>query len=207
MTRLRGSKLTRFSIGLWRLVFGMACIASAPSCCSDLLTSRPDHHFGGDATEAAQKILHAELSIPTKPGALTLYYPKWMPADHSPGWPNLELGWACSFPPLANRFRGARMMWTCMPFTWRCRKAQILWTPPNSTSCSPRLAVPGIDFSASGTARLFVLMWNQVVLYPSGWPASQITFQPNLTVPKGWSSHTALPIAGRNRQRRLPLSR
>src|SRR5260370_35362322 len=54
---------------------------------------------------------------------------------------------------------------------------------------------PAIDFSASGTARLFVLMWNQVVLYPGGWPASQITFQPKLTLPKGWTSHRALPTA------------
>jgi predicted metalloprotease with PDZ domain len=59
------------------------------------------------------------------------------------------------------------------------------------------LSAPGstIDFSASGTAKLFVLMWNQVVLYPSGWPASQIMFQPKLTVPSGWTIHTALPIA------------
>src|SRR5437763_828022 len=40
-----------------------------------------------DATQVQQRVLHAELSIPAKPGALTLYYPKWMPADHSPDGP------------------------------------------------------------------------------------------------------------------------
>src|ERR1035438_9271548 len=40
-----------------------------------------------DATEVARKVLHAELSIPAQPGPLTLYYPKWMPADHSPDGP------------------------------------------------------------------------------------------------------------------------
>ena len=40
-----------------------------------------------DATHAPQRIVHAKLEIPTRPGPLTLYYPKWMPADHSPDGP------------------------------------------------------------------------------------------------------------------------
>jgi len=40
-----------------------------------------------DATHAPQKILHSELQIPASPGSLTLYYPKWLPADHSPDGP------------------------------------------------------------------------------------------------------------------------
>src|SRR5580692_11819756 len=44
-----------------------------------------------DATHAPQKILHAELEIPAEPGPLTLYYPKWMPADHSPDGPIANL--------------------------------------------------------------------------------------------------------------------
>src|SRR6266568_1725306 len=40
-----------------------------------------------DATQVAHKVLHAQLSIPANPGPLTLYYPKWMPADHSPDGP------------------------------------------------------------------------------------------------------------------------
>src|SRR5258705_4112204 len=35
-----------------------------------------------DVTEAPRKILHARLTIPTKPGPLTLVYPKWIPGEH-----------------------------------------------------------------------------------------------------------------------------
>src|SRR5438876_11383312 len=40
-----------------------------------------------DATHARQRMLHSELQIPASPGSLTLYYPKWLPADHSPDGP------------------------------------------------------------------------------------------------------------------------
>src|SRR5437762_13825442 len=44
-----------------------------------------------DATEAARKIYHAELHIPTAPGPLTLFYPKWIPGDHAPSGPINDL--------------------------------------------------------------------------------------------------------------------
>src|SRR5690348_8216796 len=40
-----------------------------------------------DATQAPEKILHVRLSIPVKPGPLTLYYPKWIPGEHAPSGP------------------------------------------------------------------------------------------------------------------------
>src|SRR5262249_50433113 len=40
-----------------------------------------------DATQVARRILHAKLVFPVRPGPLTLFYPKWMPADHSPDGP------------------------------------------------------------------------------------------------------------------------
>src|SRR5260221_5109346 len=44
-----------------------------------------------DATEAPRKILHARLTIPAKPGSLTLYYPKWIPGEHEPSGPIANL--------------------------------------------------------------------------------------------------------------------
>ena len=40
-----------------------------------------------DLTDAPRKILHAKLTIPAKPGSLTLYYPKWIPGEHEPSGP------------------------------------------------------------------------------------------------------------------------
>src|SRR5947209_20494952 len=44
-----------------------------------------------DATGAPRKLLHARLVIPASPGPLTLYYPKWIPGEHSPSGPITEL--------------------------------------------------------------------------------------------------------------------
>ncbi len=57
---------------------------------------------------------------------------------------------------------------------------------------------PTIDFSASGAAKLFILMWNQVALYPKGWPAAELTYNPSLTLPNGWKFNTALPVASQS---------
>ena len=44
-----------------------------------------------DATEAPRKIIHAKLRIPATPGTLTLYYPKWIPGEHAPDGPVIDL--------------------------------------------------------------------------------------------------------------------
>src|SRR5437867_1657695 len=43
-----------------------------------------------DATQAPRKIFFAQLTIPASPGILTLYYPKWIPGEHSPSGPVLD---------------------------------------------------------------------------------------------------------------------
>src|SRR5450432_404372 len=37
-----------------------------------------------DASHAPQKILHSHLRMPVQAGALTLYYPEWIPGEHMP---------------------------------------------------------------------------------------------------------------------------
>src|SRR5580658_1359501 len=44
-----------------------------------------------DATTAPQKILHAQMTIPVKPGPLVLYYPEWIPGEHMPDGPIMNL--------------------------------------------------------------------------------------------------------------------
>src|SRR5262245_11353713 len=44
-----------------------------------------------DASRAPDKILHSTLQIPVKPGPLTLYYPKWIPGEHGPTGPIVDL--------------------------------------------------------------------------------------------------------------------
>ena len=44
-----------------------------------------------DARQAPQKILHAHMQIPVQAGPLTLYYPKWLPGEHIPDGPIIEV--------------------------------------------------------------------------------------------------------------------
>ena len=44
-----------------------------------------------DLREAPRYIFHSRISLPVKPGPLTLVYPKWIPGDHSPVGPVVDL--------------------------------------------------------------------------------------------------------------------
>ena len=145
-----------------------------------------------DATQVAQRILHAKLVFPVGPGDLALYYPKWMPADHSPDGPIWNLA-------------GLKFVSGVRELPWRQDDVDMyafhVSVPEGISSVEASLdfliSAPGptIDFSASGAGNLFILMWNQVVLYPKGWPASELTFLPSLTLPSDWRFSTSLPIS------------
>jgi len=144
-----------------------------------------------DATQVSRRILHAKLTFPVHPGPLTLYYPKWMPADHSPDGPIWNLA-------------GLKFFSGGKEIPWQQDDVDMygfhLAVPEGVSSVEGSLDFlisgpgPTIDFSASGAANLFILMWNQVVLYPKGWPASELTFLPTLTLPSEWKFSTALPV-------------
>ncbi len=51
------------------------------------------------------------------------------------------------------------------------------------------------DFSASGSSKLLILMWHEVLLYPAGVPTNQITFHPALRLPPGWKFNSSLPVS------------
>lgn len=148
-----------------------------------------------DATQAPRKILHTELVIPASPGPLTLYYPKWLPADHSPDGPIWNL---------------AGLKFSCQgkPIRWQQDSVDMyafhVDVPPGANSVNANfdflLSEPGptIDFSADASSKILILMWHEVLLYPAGFAASQLTFDPSLRLPEGWRFSTALPIASRS---------
>lgn len=148
-----------------------------------------------DATHAPQRILHAKLDIPVRRGPLTLYYPKWMPADHSPDGPIPNVAG------LKFSAGGKEIAWVQDDVDMYAFNLDVpLGVNSIQASLDFLISAPGptIDFAASGSAKLFILMWNQVILYPKGWPAAELNFQPSLTVPAGWKFNTSLPIASQS---------
>src|SRR5882724_3178080 len=145
-----------------------------------------------DARLAPRKVLHAKLEIPAASGPLTLYYPKWMPADHSPDGPIANL-------------TGLKFLANDHLIAWRRDSVDMyaihLNVPAGVHAVSVELefllSAPGptIDFSGSASSQLLILMWNQVLLYPKGLPANRIMFEPSLRLPDGWKFNTSLPVA------------
>src|SRR5204863_1547884 len=147
-----------------------------------------------DATDAPRKIFHAQLTIPATPGTLTLYYPKWIPGEHAPSGPVINLA-------------GLKFTGNGQFLKWR-RALDDNWTVHVEVPAGVQEVHASLDFispagsesalfsaGASATDKMAVISWNQVLLYPKGWTADQISYSASVRFPAGWKFGTALPIA------------
>jgi predicted metalloprotease with PDZ domain len=145
-----------------------------------------------DATQAPQKILHAHMTMPVQAGPLTLVYPRWIPGEHMPTGPIIQVA-------------GLKFSSGGKTIAWRRDLVDMfafhLDIPQGATTLDidldDLLSAPASGYSsgASATATLEVLSWNQVVLYPAGRAAHSVMFAPSLRLPAGWKFGTALPGA------------
>ncbi len=144
-----------------------------------------------DATDAPRGILHTRLHIPASPGKLTLFYPKWIPGEHSPDGP-------------INNVTGLEFSSNGKPLNWR-RDDDDMFTflldvPDGAdavdVSLDFLLPVGGGSYSSgvSSTAKLLDLSWNQLLLYPKADAPLKLPFVATLKLPDGWKFGTALPI-------------
>src|SRR5689334_10860751 len=90
MTRLR--ELRRLTnLFATALVAALLAAVASPARAHPVDQSSPPIRLEVDATHAPQKILHARLTMPVRPGPLTLYYPEWIPGEHMPDGPITNL--------------------------------------------------------------------------------------------------------------------
>ena len=146
-----------------------------------------------DLTDAPRKILHARLSYPVKPGSLTLVYPKWIPGEHGPTGP-------------IDNLAGIEFTAGGKPVPWRRDDVNMyafhLQIPAGVTTLDAKLdflatASPtGFSAGASTSANLCLLSWNELLLYPEGYSASEVRFAPEIKLPEGWKFGTALTSSG-----------
>lgn len=146
-----------------------------------------------DATDAPRKILHAKLTIPvSKSGPMTLLYPKWIPGEHGPTGPITDLS-------------GIKITAGGKRIPWRRDDVEMYAFHINVPEATSALEVSldfllpaeteGFSASASATANLLVLSWNQVLLYPAGASSDSLSYVASLRIPRGWKFGTALPTA------------
>lgn len=144
-----------------------------------------------DATEAPRKLFHVKLTIPVAPGPLTLVYPKWIPGEHGPTGPITDLA-------------GLKFSAGGQQVSWRRDLAEMYAfhceVPAGASAIDVELdflsptALGGFSSAASATSKLAVLNWNQLLLYPEGSRAADVTFVASLRLPPGWRYATALPV-------------
>src|SRR6478609_8780186 len=72
-----------------RFIGYLSAISSLWTCCW-AAQNRPVI-LDVDATDAPRKILHARLEMPVMAGALTLLFPKWIPGEHGPNGPIVDV--------------------------------------------------------------------------------------------------------------------
>jgi predicted metalloprotease with PDZ domain len=145
-----------------------------------------------DAREAPRRLLHARLAFPVKPGPLTLLYPKWIPGEHGPSGPVMNLA-------------GLHFKAGGREIPWRRDQAEMhtfhLEVPAGTAGLEATLdyLIPAggdrssrFSSSASASARLAVVSWNHVLLYPRGARASELMYDASIRLPSGWKHGTAM---------------
>lgn len=143
-----------------------------------------------DASKApTQNIVRTHEVIPVSPGRMTLYYPEWIPGEHGPVGPiqNLaELQITANGQSVAWRREPANMFAFDLDVPQGASKIDVDFTYLGATFgsySSNRLASPNI----------FVIDWNQNVLYPSTGTNDATIFNPSLILPDtSWKFATAL---------------
>ncbi len=159
-------------------------------------TPAPQVSLFVDATDAPRKIFHARMTIPAKRGSLTLYYPKWIPGEHGPTGPIQDLA-------------GLKFTAGGKALPWR-RDLLDGWTFHVEVPAGASSIEAWLDFispagsegiytgGATATDRLAIINWNDVLLYPEGWPSDDLTYTASLRLPADWNFGTSLAVTSQS---------
>lgn len=144
-----------------------------------------------DLTDAPRNIFHSRLTIPVKPGPLTLVYPEWIPGNHRPSGP------IANVTGIKMEAAGQTLAWQRDPVDMYAFHVDV---PAGASELQVSFDTITNDGSAgasgpAATSNVLDLNWNQVVLYPQGASSDAVQVEASLGPPSGWEFGTALPIA------------
>lgn len=150
-------------------------------------TAQSVEHLLVDATDAPRNILHATLTIPVAPGAVTLVYPKWIPGNHRPTGP------IQNFTGLHFKAAGKELEWQRDLVDMYAFRLQAPAGVNELQASYDLLTYNGKSSLAS--SKVLDLLWNQVVLYPQGMATDAMQVAASVRLPEGWKFGTALTPA------------
>jgi predicted metalloprotease with PDZ domain len=153
-----------------------------------------------DATDARRGVFHSHLTIPATPGAMTLVYPKWIPGEHMPTGPLMQMAG------LHVRAGNNEIAWkrdgvdvfafhVDVPASATALDVDFDYLSPSATFAG------GYGESANATQSLLLILFNHHVVYRGGTPTDQLIYRASVRLPAGWKFDTALPIAAQNGDR------
>ena len=188
MVSARKFALAAGAVAMGPLVSSGALAAVAPP---------ENRHFPGiirlavDASDIDRHIVQVHETLTGVTPDTVLLYPQWLPGVHAPTGPIERLAG------LNITANGTPVPWTRDPVDVFAFHVQV---PADAQSIdltfqylsptSPRVGRLEMDQS------LMIFDWNAAVLYPAGYYSQQIAVQPELTLPPGWRSATALEQMG-----------
>src|SRR5579862_8091728 len=145
-----------------------------------------------DARQAPDKIFHAHMRVPVTAGPLTLVYPKWIPGEHGPTGPVVDVA--------GLKFTAGKtaLAWQRDPVDMYAIHIEV---PAGTDSLDVAFDYlspadgGGFTSGASATAQLALISWNQLLLAPQGARSDDLRYNASLRLPTGWTFATALPVA------------
>jgi predicted metalloprotease with PDZ domain len=144
-----------------------------------------------DATDLSHGVFGVHETLPVSgSGPITLLFPKWLPGNHAPNGP-------------IDKVAGLTISAHGHPVTWRRDPVDVFAfhvTVPDG------VAALDIDFQFLSpvsthegrvvmTTDMLNVEWNAVALYPAGYFARRIVFEPSVKLPDGFRLATALETA------------
>jgi predicted metalloprotease with PDZ domain len=129
--------------------------------------------------------------IPVSPAPLTLYYPKWIPGEHGPSGPIINLSG------LRFTANGKTVPWRRDPvdmYAFHLEVPQgVTVVEAGFEFLAPTFA-GGFSWAASTTSHLAVFSWNWLLLYPAVGHTDDLMFDASLRLPPGWKYGTGLTV-------------
>jgi len=153
-----------------------------------------------DATDARRGVFHTHLTIPVTSRPVTLVYPKWVPGEHTPTGPLMQVAG------LHIRGAGTELTWRRDPLDGyafhidapagvNALDVDFDYLSPSSTFGF------GYGESSNATQNLALILFNHVVMYPAGIPTDRLTYTPSIRIPQGWKYDTSLKTRSQNGDR------
>ncbi|HEY0429921.1 MAG TPA: hypothetical protein VGC76_19210 [Pyrinomonadaceae bacterium] len=137
-----------------------------------------------DATEAARNVLHVKETMAVRPGAFSLFYPKWIPGEHAP---------TGKLNDMVNLFITANGK----PIAWQRDDVEMYAFHLTIPAGVKQIEIAFDDVSETGTiasSQLSRIKWNRLILYPRGVRDEALQVTASIKLPVDWKYATALPV-------------